>query len=279
MSLVLKSAAFTPIEFAESEQTLHVANSFKELAPVLEQQTKRVLGDVDQIQIDRHFLCSTMLELPFTSGAASLEDVNGNNSDACAYSSFINTYECASWGYSLRYYLKQNPHCRYLLVSILDANVLRLNFWKQNENWGKSGFGLCTFLLEVTQDELADETENPIKANCAVTHNSTPEFATIIRRMVTGREDITLALPFFPESIRQIFTRMLGSFQQLPDLHDRWGHCFGSDPWLSIINQGVTQGFREPTKILACSIALNGYYCMAEVVANAQSRFYLEAPE
>jgi hypothetical protein len=288
MSLIIKSAAFTPIEFSESPQTLNVENCFNELAPVLAQQTKKVLGDIDQAEIARHFLCSTMLELPFTSGAASLADVNAENTDASSYSSFINTYECASWGYSLRYYLKQVPDSRYLLVSILDANVLRLNFWKQNENWGKSGFGLCTFLLEVDQDEPAAKSgakqdglagnspDNLITASCAVTYNSTPEFATIIRRMVTGKEDITLSLPFFPENIRQIFTRMLGSFKQLPDLHDRWGHCFGSDPWLSIINQGVTQGFQEPTKILACSIALNGYYCMAEVTANAQSRFYLE---
>ena len=283
MSLIIKSAAFTPIELSEP-QTVNIANCFNELAPVLEQQTKRVLGDINQAEIARHFLCSTMLELPFTSGAASLADVNGDNSEDSPYSSFINTYECASWGYSLRYYLKQVPDSRYLLVSILDANVLRLNFWKQNENWGKSGFGLCTFLLEVHSDEsqaIQDGSEdnsvgNSITASCAATYNSTPEFATIIRRMVTGKDDITLALPFFPENIRQIFTRMLGGFKQLPDLHDRWGHCFGSDPWLSIINQGVTQGFQESTKILACSIALNGYYCMAEVTANAQSRFYLE---
>ena len=133
-------------------------------------------------------------------------------------------------------------------------------------------------MLEVGQNEDASQTkaEEAIQASCAKTYNSTPEVATIIRRMATGREDLTLALPFFPENIRQIFTRMLGGFQQLPDLHDRWGHCFGSDPWLSIINQGIAEGFREPTKILACSIALNGYYCMAEVVANADSRFYLE---
>lgn len=276
MSLIIKSAAFTSIDLTDVTQAINVASCFSELAPVLAQQTKRVLGDVNCSQVPRHFLCSTMLELPFTSGAATLEDVNEKNSAAAPYTSFINTYECASWGYSLRYYLKQNPDCRYLLVSILDANVLRLNFWKQNENWGKSGFGLCTFFLEVNQDESETKEPEAIQASCAVTYNSTPEVATIIRRMATGREDLTLALPFFPENIRQIFTRMLGGFQQLPDLHDNFGHCFGSDPWLSIIHQGVTKGFSEPTKILACSIALNGYYCMAEVVANAQSRFYLE---
>ncbi|WP_444901781.1 hypothetical protein ACJJIG_22230 [Microbulbifer sp. SSSA007] len=274
MSLYLKSAAFTPIESITFSSSGSLRSAFAHVSEILFEQSTRVLEAISPVirkEIGRHFLCSTMIELPFTTGAIAESDLNVVGKEQhVPVTSFVNTYECASWGYSLRYYLKQNPDARYVMVSILDANVLDLSFWQSNENWGNSGFGLCTLLLEVESFEKHD-----ITASCAVTYNTTPEFATIIRKMAAGRDDLTLSLPFFPENIRQIFTKLLNGFKQLPDLHDRWGHCFGSDPWLNIICHGVNGDFHQPKKILACSIALNGYYCTAEVCVDQQSTFYL----
>ena len=277
MSLRLLSAAFTELDHPDNAQSPSLVESFQRISTVIERQTQWSLSAIDEqdrVSIDRHFLCSTMLELPFTSGAVCLEHINGSFSESseCPVTSYIYTYECASWGYSLRHYLKQNPNTQYLLVSILDSNVLDLTFWEKNENWGKSGFGLCTLLIEVTNSDQAIE---QVTASCAMTYNSTPEFATVIRRMMATRPDVVLALPFFPEDIRQIFTKLLGGFDQLPDLHDRWGHCFGSDPWLSIIAQGQQGKFNQTTNVMACSIALNGYFCMAEIEVDAATRFQL----
>ncbi|WP_444922478.1 hypothetical protein ACJJID_09280 [Microbulbifer sp. CnH-101-G] len=274
MSLYLKSAAFTPIENITFATSGGLQEAFARIGEIISDQSRRVLEAVSseaRAEVERHFLCSTMIELPFTTGAVSTDDLSPPEQQrGIPVTSFVNTYECASWGYSLRYYLRQNPTARYVIVSILDANVLDLSFWQSNENWGKSGFGLCTLLLEVESFNRED-----ITAGCAVTYNTTPEFATIVRKMASNGKDLTLSLPFFPENIRQIFTRLLNGFQQLPDLHDRWGHCFGSDPWLNIISHGVAGRFQAREKLLACSIALNGYYCTAEVSVDQDSTFYL----
>lgn len=274
MSLYLKSAAFTPIENITHLSSGNLSGAFGEFGKLIFEQSSRVLESISselRKEISRHFICSTMIELPFTTGAITECDLNSvEEYQGVPDASFINTYECASWGYSLRYYLRQNPDTRYVMVSILDVNVLDLSFWQSNENWGKSGFGLCTFLLEVESFNKHD-----ISAGCTVTYNTTPEFATIVRKMAIGRDDLTLSLPFFPENIRQIFTKLLSGFDKLPDLHGRWGHCFGSDPWLNIISHGMNGGFPQRKELLACSIALNGYYCTAEVCVDQHSTFYL----
>ncbi|MCO1334748.1 hypothetical protein MO867_10395 [Microbulbifer sp. OS29] len=274
MSLYLRSAAFTPIETINISTGGGVPDAFGKIAIIIKSQTDRVISSVPEIdatKIDRHFLCSTMIELPFSSLAIRERDLNFTKPPAkLPVTSFINTYECASWGYSLRHYLKQRPDSTYIMVSILDANLMDLSFWRSNENWGTSGFGLCTLLIEVRNLSLVTLT-----ASCAITYNTTAEFATVIRKMVTGRDDLTLSLPFFPENIRQIFTRLLNGIEKLPDLHDRWGHCFGSDPWLNIICQGVEGRFTQEENLLACSIALNGYYCTTEVLVDTKSNFLL----
>ncbi|WP_444959621.1 hypothetical protein [Microbulbifer sp. VVAC002] len=273
MSLYLRSAAFIPIEGITVSSSSDVSTAFGDIARIIRRQTDSVLDAAPEIkdsQIDRHFLCSTMIELPLSSSAISEQDFNYGDNARAPVTSFVNTYECASWGYSLRHYLTQNPESRYLMVSILDANVLDLTFWRENENWGDSGFGLCTLLFEVRDLDSIN-----LNASCTITYNTTPEFATVIRKMAVGRDDLTLSLPFFPENIRQIFSKLLSANQKLPDLHDRWGHCFGSDPWLNIICQGAEKGFDKQENFLACSIALNGYYCTVEVTVDEQSHFYL----
>lgn len=278
MSLTFIAGSFTPIPTIDDEQSLSYEKHLKGIGEIISKQVKQVtheLSDSEINQIDRHFLCSTMLELPFTSGDVSL-DVFIDTENPIPPTSFINTYECASWGYSLRHYLNQlneeSAHGQYLIFSILDANALRLSFWKENENWGDSGFGLCTVLLKVEQLETAKQA---VTASCAQTWNATPEFATIIRRSTVGRDDLTLSLPFFPETIRQIFDKLLANHKKLPDRHPEWGHVFGSDPWLNVIQEGSEQGFRDKQSIMACSIALNGYYCFTEFDIDSSARCYM----
>lgn len=274
MSLYLKSAAYTPIETVNITTNGTLKRTVHLITALIYEQSERVLNVIRpelRRQISRHFLCSTMIELPFTSGTIKERDIRPIEREYYVpVSSFINTYECASWGYSLRYYLRQNPSVHYILVSILDVNILSLSFWKNNKNWGKSGFGLCTLLLGVEQYN-----ENEITASCTVTYNTMPEFAIIIRKIIMGQSNLTLALPFFPEKTRQIFSKLLNDVEQFSDLHARWGHCFGSDPWLNIIIHGVNKEIQEHKRILACSLALNGYYCIAEVCVDQHSSFYL----
>lgn len=277
MSLSLVTAAFTPITTLPDQTEVSVALQVSSIAELLGQQTQQVTdaAGLSNSESLRHFLCSTMLELPFTSGDIQLQDLQAPGQKHLV-SSYINTYECASWGYSLRYYLQQmaaaGQQQGYLLFSILDANVLRLSFWRENENWGHSGFGLTTVVLYCNDVEQAQQ---QLTTGCAQTWNSTPEFATLIRRYVSQRQNITLSLPFFPENIRQIFDKLLQQQPKLADRHKRWGHVFGSDPWLNLIEHQCATSAASEGLYMPASIALNGYYCWVEVRLTDTSQCWL----
>ncbi len=277
MTLSLLSAAFTPIDSKPYDCQEDYLKRIGIISSVFHQQVDWVLeslSDNEKSSINRHFLCSTMLELPFTSGQITLDLFNQalhtreEKLRSIPVTAYINTYECASWGYTLRHYLNSASDQEYFLLSIIDANLLNLSFWQHNENWGQSGFGVTTLLLK---REIGTQQENI--ADCAVTWNATPEFATVIRRHMKENDQLIMSLPFFPDNIRSIFVRMLGNYDQLPDLHDQWGHCFGSDPWVGIISAGLNNELESHKKLLACSVALNGYYCMSHVGIEPNSRF------
>lgn len=276
-ALTVRGIGFQPLKSCLYQQRPSIEASFEWLSGLIHTQTEQVLAKLseeERSQIDRHFLCSTMVEMPFTTGDIAWSDVaekltalGPNNPDT-----YINAYECASWGYSLRHYLTyaKAEKKRFLLVSILDANLYDLTFWRYNENWHESGFGITTVLLEVT-----GEVSNELITQCALTHNSMAEFATVVRRTVTGRDNVCLALPFFPEHIQEMFNKLLAKQWRLPDLHHNWGHCFGSDPWLSILCHSLENPPREEQKYMAASLALNGYFAMAEVRVNQDTHLIL----
>ncbi|WP_438464459.1 hypothetical protein [Marinomonas sp. PE14-40] len=276
-ALTVRGIGFQPLKSCLYQQRPSIEASFEWLSGLIHTQTEQVLAKLseeERSQIDRHFLCSTMVEMPFTTGDIAWSDVaekltalGPNNPDT-----YINAYECASWGYSLRHYLTyaKAEKKRFLLVSILDANLYDLTFWRYNENWHESGFGITTVLLEVT-----GEVSNELITQCALTHNSMAEFATVVRRTVTGRDNVCLALPFFPEHIQEMFNKLLAKQWRLPDLHHNWGHCFGSDPWLSILCHSLENPPLEEQKYMAASLALNGYFAMAEVRVNQGTHLIL----
>lgn len=278
--LTVRAIAFQPLKQQLFAERLDINTTFSWLAEMLGNQTNQVLAQLntsEKAQISRHFLCSTMIELAFTTGHMAWRDVAQMLAPYGEHQAdtYINAYECASWGYSLRHYLKQDEihgrDSRFLLVSIIDANVYDLEFWRYNENWHDSGFGITTVLLEVTEPLT-----NELVIGCAKTHNSMAEFATVVRRTAASRDNCELAMPFFPTHIQQMFDKLLANQPRLPDLHHDWGHCFGSDPWLSILKHSQTHSVEQNQQYLACSLALNGYYAMAEVTVTPQTQLILQ---
>lgn len=273
MGLIVRGISYQSLnsDFSSQEKKIE-----KDFSRVLEQLTRNVdllleKTNVSPQNINRHFLCSTMIELPFSSG-----DINWPSIAKTLLSlgrhqpqSFINAYECASWGYALRYCLNQSKN-KYLLVSILDANFYEFEFWKFNQHWEKSGFGITSVLLEVTET-ITDE----LVISATTTSNSMAEFATQVRRLAARKEDVTLAMPFFPKEIQQMFNKLLNGQARLPDLHTEWGHCFGSDPWLSMLCHSLQEKVKTSKRIMACSYALNGYYSLADVLLTPETKFIL----
>lgn len=275
-NLIVRGIAFQALPQPLFTERKPVGEALSLLAKTLGQQVNQLIEDtgINPAEFQRHFLCSTMIELPFTSQSVKWQDIAEQLSEYGEHqpTTFVNAYECASWGYSLRHYLKhdlKSDKPKYMIVSIIDANVYNLEFWRYNDHWEHSGFGITTVIIEV-QGELTDE----LLTGTAVTHNGVAEFATVVRRTVAakGPKETApkLALPFFPVNVQQMFAKLLRGQPSLPDLHAQHGHCFGSDPWLSLLTYGLSQRLsqkiEQPEHFMACSVALNGYYAIAEVV-------------
>jgi hypothetical protein len=181
---------------------------------------------------------------------------------------FVNAYECAGWGYALRLLSKYYEKHSYVLISILDLNLEQLSFWEESEAWGSSGFGVSTVLLKIGDS-------NALKVAKSVSSNPMADFCMNIKRHGKAVNTEFLATPFFPLKTQKLNDRILKSFNRLDDRHETMGHCFGSDPWISIIKTGVEL---QGTSILAGSLAYSGYWCMLglDVDENA-SLSYLES--
>ena len=215
----------------------------------------------DQSATTPHVVNSTIMNMCFTVGDFSLHrfrSMVATRMPSAVPAFILSAYECAGWGYSLRFCLKRFPNAQYVLVTILDANVYDFEFWLYNSNWEKSGFG-CTTLLFEKNGPVGDE----LLVGSVRGNNSLMEFAFAVNRVARGDGGAVVALPCFPQRIFETLTKSLASFEILPNGHSEWGHCFGSDPWLGILKSRIDDG--RNAAFIACSLALNGYFCILKV--------------
>jgi hypothetical protein len=274
--LVVKGIAFQPLPQPLFDERKPINDCMLMLADILGPQVNQLVEQtgIDASKLKRHFLCSTMIEMPFTSRQVKWQDIAERLSQYGEHQpeTFVNAYECASWGFSLRHYLKQdNPE--YMILSIIDANVYDLEFWRYNEHWEHSGFGITTVILQ-----LEKPLTNELTIGSAVTHNGVAEFATVVRRTTMKNPGSTVALPFFPQNVQMMFKKLLRGQPSLPDLHAQHGHCFGSDPWLSLLKHALVNKIEKPERFMACSVALNGYYALAEIMMTPDTVLLMAEP-
>jgi hypothetical protein len=231
----------------------------------------RSLAGIDPGGVSAHFMCSTMIDVAFASGALDwlqLQQRIGRIS-GFAPGTLVNAYECASWGYALRHALRPPARPVRVLLSIVDLNLLNLSYWNSNPYWGASGFGIATVLLECAPGAAED-----LVVGCAKTHNAVAELGIALRNTLAQRPGLKLAKPFFPSTLTGLLERQVGNAVHLEDLHPHVGHCFGSDPWLSVAYAASRSG--ETGSCLAASLALNGYWAMAEVQIDPDGLFRVD---
>lgn len=210
---------------------------------------------------DAHLLCSTMVDVPFSSGKLSdYELINGCvRATGIERTSMTNAYECAAWGYGLRHLGSCQPEARNILVTIFDINVLGLEFWKRSNHWGHSGFGITTIALErgAGNDDLQ-------VGHCG-SGNNLVEFGRATRSAAGDTFGGRVALPFFSDDMGQPLRRILSNYDLLPDRHSQMGHVFGADPWLAILLEAQQRKIAAGGEnILLGSLAFRGYYCFLE---------------
>lgn len=213
-----------------------------------------------------HFITSTVLTssmnraTPSWQGLTRAIQTQGANAPLC----YINAYECTGWGYILRLMQQLQLFDQAVLISILDVNAFDMTCWNQHEQWGNSGFGLATLQVQLSKhDHSASDT---LQISASTGNNPFNHFALAVRKQLMADETICAAMPFFPQATQILFDRILSRFPHLSDRHPQWGHCFGSDPWLSmILSHRDGYDFSQHQHVLACSLAYSGYYSLAKL--------------
>jgi hypothetical protein len=186
---------------------------------------------------------------------------------------FTHAYECAGWGYVMRHVhaKARTTGQRTLLLQIADVDIHCFAYWRSNGKWGNSGFGICTILMDVLPGDTPE-----LLVGAASQANAMVQMGRALRDFRTTRENVPVAVPFFREAERKVLIKCIGDAEMQGDGYADFGHSFGSDPWISMLMNAVR--FEKPSfkKSIINSLALNGYFSIAELEFHDDALFRLE---
>lgn len=261
----LDAALYTRLKPFGVNGALSPAAFEQALAQEIVQHVQRLRAECS-VRARHHFVTSTVLTSsmnranPSWAGLSQAIERQQGYAPLC----YINAYECTGWGYILRLAERLNLRDQPILISILDVNAFGMSCWNQHEQWGQSGFGLATLLVRLAPTSAAASGALQISASTGA--NPFNHFALAVRKQLLADAGLCAVMPFFPRATQALFDRILESFPHLPDRHPQWGHCFGSDPWLSIIlSHREGYDLHQHGQMLACSLAYSGYFSLAKV--------------
>jgi hypothetical protein len=244
------------------------------LGRVIGSQLEAALAGFDRREIGANMVVTTMLDMPFTVGWLTWSELR----QACARhtdtvpQSLVSSFECSSWGYVLRYahslVRAGRPLPPLMAITVIDINIFNLSYWHANPNWGESGFGVATVVVRLDPSGRVD-------CNVAKAANGFGEFCIDLRNRMQADPTVIVTPPFFPPHISALYDRLLPQDRLLPNRVDTWGHSFGADPWIALIEQRQLPHARA-NRYLATSVSLNGYWCCAELQLGEGSNFVLQ---
>lgn len=172
----------------------------------------------------------------------------------------VNAYLCAGWGFVLRHAMR-NTRLRRIALSIVDLDLHDMAWQLDHPVIGRSGFGMSALLFDLPPAREALPGCGGPFANSAFT-----EFVMALRTPRARHGLAPTFLPFTQPALHGTAERVLGADTLAPNRYARWGHCFGSDPWIGMIEWLATQPDESPaptTRVLAGAIGFNGYYTVS----------------
>jgi hypothetical protein len=184
-----------------------------------------------------------------------------------------NAYECTGWGFILRYVMQKarlsGP--RRLLLQIVDSDIHNFAYWIGTSRWGKSGFGICTLLIDVAPDS-----DSMLTIGSASQAHALVQMGRSLRNFTETHPGISVAVPFFPEMSRRALFKCFDTGLVHDDRYSRFGHSFGSDPWLSVLAELNAGSLQPGSDCIVSSLALNGYFSIARIALAPNLRHALE---
>jgi hypothetical protein len=228
--------------------------------------------------IDDHVISSTILSALLMDGSATSRAFTGAIAAQLhrEVDWMTHGYECAGWGYVLRYLLGKAAVSgrRRLLLQLVDVDIHQFTYWLANAQWGHSGFGICTLVVEVEPGDAW-----PLRVGAATQAKAMVQMGLALRAFSSERPGVPVAVPFFREASRRVLVKTLGGATIHPDGYPEFGHSFGSDPWISLLLDRLDS--REPgcSRTIVNSLALNGYFAMADIAFSPDATFRIETDQ
>lgn len=177
----------------------------------------------------------------------------------------LHTYMCTGWGYALRWF-SRHTDARLVMISIVDVDVHDMSYHRQHQHIGKLGFAITTLLVRLADDRrVTAETGGPYE------ESAFKEFIRAVRIHNARHTPSVTFIPFFGPGLSGIAAKVLGGEALGQNRHELYGHCFGSDPWIGLIEWVEANPLRDPVNVTAGAVALSGYYTVCDLGVSPQT--------
>ena len=171
----------------------------------------------------------------------------------------MHTYMCTGWGYALRWF-SRHTDARLVMICIVDVDVHNMSYHRQHQHIGKLGFAITTLLVRLADDrQVTAETGGPYA------ESAFKEFIRAVRIHNARHTPAVTFIPFFGPGLSEIAAKVLDGGALGLNRHELYGHCFGSDPWIGLIEWVEANPLRAPVNVTAGAVALSGYYTVCDL--------------
>jgi hypothetical protein len=177
----------------------------------------------------------------------------------------LHTYECSGWGYALRF-LSQHADSRKVLLTIADVDLHNVQWYSHHPLIGKSGFGITTLALT-----LHDSVAGMLECGGPYPNSAFKELIRAIRALHARCGKSPTFITFLTDGLAATARRLVGPDVLGPNRIDEYGHCFGSDSWIGIIERCQSASRIEREVVTVGTIAYNGYYALCNVLLSPET--------
>jgi len=178
----------------------------------------------------------------------------------------MDSYMCTGWGFALRMFANRTG-VRSATVVIADVDVEDLQFRRGHRPIGHMSFGITVAVVGMP-------TQRPDAATCDGPFSGSA-FNDLVWAMKKQRAqwqpDLTL-MPFVREEMDAVARRVIGADGMLPNRFPEYGHCFGSDTWISVTHHLIDSPAQGSQSMLMGAIAFNGYYTICKMLTDQETR-------
>jgi len=207
-----------------------------------------------------HLVCTTSLSKAFSTRPDHQRALLGRlrRQGALQGGALLQAYQCAGWGWALRFALTHTDS-RFLVLSIIDADLH--DYWTAGFEplIGRLGYGVSTVALELPPGAESPRCEGPF-ANRGFT-----DLLHAVRAIHRRCGRTPTFLPFLTEGLSAIANRTLGADLLAPNRHDHYGHAFGADPWIGLIEHLQAHPAAQDSTVTLGAFAYDGYFTLANL--------------